>query len=591
MSALWRGSRTARLRIASGLVLFVFVFFHMVNLGLVLASPEIAGAFQDIRGAVQSSLPGQVVLYGALLVHAALALIQLAKMRRLRMPASAWIQLVFGLAIPFILIPHIVFTRASGEIYGTRTEIGYIAGLIWDTRDGYLQALLVLLVWVHGCIGMHMWLRLTSWWQDWLPVLSGLAVLVPSAALAGYLAEGRRVSPLFETAAGQATFAERYNMPDGDGFAALYGMRDDIWAVFYGLLALVLVGWTLRRLLGRRGRFRIRYVGGPEVLTAPGPTLLEISRANGIPHAALCGGRGRCSTCRVIVEDGADQLPPPSEAEARTLAAAKAPPAARLACQIRPTEPMTVFRVFRGDGRRDRDHASHGEERRLAILFLDIRGFTSRTAGQLPYDVVFLLNRFFDAIVPQITGCGGIVDKYLGDGLLAVFDARDEAASARNALRAAAGIGSALATFNTTLRAEGAAPVRIGIGVHLGDLVLGEIGAAGHAPRTIIGDTVNSASRLEGETKTLAVELLVSGPLLRAAGHDTAALPMVSLTLRGRDRPLDALPVARAARLDTALQGQGADAAADPAAETLSDPASGPLNHGNKSGMSAESDR
>ena len=113
------------------------------------------------------------------------------------------------------------------------------------------------------------------------------------------------------------------------------------------------------------------------------------------PHTALCGGKGRCTTCRVIVEDGADQLPEPSDIEARSLAAVSAPEGARLACQIRPTEPITAFRMFRPDGARHRAHASQGQERQLAVLFLDMRGFTSRTTGQLPYDIVFLLNRFF----------------------------------------------------------------------------------------------------------------------------------------------------------------------------------------------------
>lgn len=563
MTNLWRGSLAGRLRIGSGLVLFAFASLHLLNLGLVLLSPRVAEAVQDVRMMVQGSLPGRIVLYGALLVHAGLALVRVAGLRRLRMPVSGWVQLLFGLAIPFLLIPHVVFTRLSHDVYDTNVEIGYIAGLIWNKTDGWLQALLVLLVWIHGCIGLTMWLRMTDWWRAWQPYLSGLAALIPAAALAGFLTEGRRMTDLFGTPGGWAAFADRYNMPDAAAFAALYGVRDDMRLVFYGLLGLVILVWIARRLLAKRGRFRIRYVDGPEVSTAPGPTLLEISRANGVPHAALCGGKGRCSTCRVIVEAGGGQLPPPGPAEARTLAAVNAAPSTRLACQIRPTEPMTVFRVFRSDGRRNRDHASHGEERRLAILFLDIRGFTARTAGQLPYDVVFLLNRFFDAIVPQITGNGGTVDKYLGDGLLAVFDARDEALSARNALRAAAGIGAALETFNRMLATEAAPPVRIGIGLHLGDLVLGEIGAAGHAPRTIIGDTVNAASRLEGETKTLGVELLVSGPLLAAAGNPTDGLPMVALTLRGRDLPLDALPVARAARLDDALAG-GDGAVADP---------------------------
>jgi len=270
---------------------------------------------------------------------------------------------------------------------------------------------------------------------------------------------------------------------------------------------------------------------------------------------ALCGGRGRCTTCRVIVEEGGDLLHPPAKAEADSLAAVNAPPNARLACQLRPREPATVLRVFRSDGQQARAHQSLGQERRLAILFLDMRSFTARTTGQLPYDVVFLLNRFFDAIVPSITGVGGTIDKYLGDGLLAVFELEDEEASAKAALAAAAGISSALQVFNQALKAENAQPVAIGMGVHLGDLVLGEIGAANLAPRTIIGDTVNAASRLEGQTKALGVEVLVSAAVLRAAGHEPASFDLVTLELRGVAEPVQALALKRAGALPALLKG------------------------------------
>ena len=233
-----------------------------------------------------------------------------------------------------------------------------------------------------------------------------------------------------------------------------------------------------------------------------------------------------------------------SPEEAASLAAVNAPPNARLACQLRPVEPATVLRVFNSDGRAGAGAPEPwAPSASLAILFLDMRGFTARTTGQLPYDVVFLLNRFFDAIVPSITGAGGTIDKYLGDGLLAVFEQEDEAASARAAMEAAIGISSALATFNQALRSEKSAPVAIGMGVHLGTLVIGEIGSAQHAPRTIIGDTVNAASRLEGATKELGVELLVSESVLRAVGQDVDRLELEILELRGVSKPILALPV------------------------------------------------
>ncbi len=553
MSVLWRGTTATKVRIASGLVLFTHAFFHFFNLGLVLVSVEAAAAMQEVREAIQHSPPGRVLLYGAILVHTVLAMAKLAGMRRLQMSAVGWVQYGFGLLIPVFLIPHVVFVFLTDEIYHVDVQIGFIAGLIWGSQDGWEQGALLLLVWIHGCIGLFMWLRLSQWWARWEPTLAGVAVFIPTWALAGYVTEARRVSQALADPVAGPLVREAYNWPEPTIYADFYALRDGTLLAFAAALATAAAVWIARRLLARRGNVRIDYVGGPSVVSPKGATLLEISQANAVPHAALCGGRGRCSTCRVVLEAGGDQLPPPSPAEEQTLTAVNAPPGARLACQIRPTDPLTVFRVFRNDHRRDRAHASQGEERRLAILFLDIRGSTARTAGQFPYDVVFLLNRFFDAIVPQITGVGGQVDKYLGDGLLAVFPG-DEASSARNAITAAKGIGAALETFNRTLAVEGAAPVRIGLGLHLGDLVIGEIGAAGNAPRTIIGDTVNAASRLESETKEMGVELLVSGPLLEAAGHDISDLPLVSLILRGRDTPLDALAVSRAARLDDILR-------------------------------------
>ena len=247
-------------------------------------------------------------------------------------------------------------------------------------------------------------------------------------------------------------------------------------------------------------------------------------------------------------------LHPPSEAEARSLAAARADSNMRLACQIKPVQSATVFRIFRPDGKgRNRNHASQGEEKELALLFLDMRGFTARTTGQLPYDVVFLLNRFFDAIVPPINAEGGTVDKYLGDGFLALFETATAQSSAQAALRAIEGIAKALQAFNEKLISEGQSPVAIGIGAHLGDVVLGEIGAAGQAPRTLIGDTVNTASRIEGVTKEYKVQALISAPVLNAAGHHVPESQMISLSLRGLNTPLHALPLTEASTLSAQI--------------------------------------
>ncbi|MEW9919623.1 adenylate/guanylate cyclase domain-containing protein [Marimonas sp. MJW-29] len=559
MDDLWRGTWATRLRIASGLVLFVYALAHFLNIGLGLLSPVWMEVAQDWRQIVTRSLIGTIILYGAFLVHMILALTKLAGRGTLRMPFWEAAQIALGVVIPLLLVAHLIHTRTTHEIYGVNDEMGYITLLLHDTWDGWKQSLLLLVVWVHGCVGLHFWLRGKVWWRRALPALIGFAALVPGFALAGFLVEGRRMKALFADPEMRTALLTRFNFPDSETFATLIALTGQTRWVFVAILVILAVVYGVKYIRSRRQSVRITYASGTEITAPKGLTLLEMSRVRGVPHASLCGGRGRCTTCRVIVEEGGDLLHPPSEAEARSLEAVGADPNTRLACQIRPMHPMTVFRVFQPDGRRkSRDHASQGEERKLALLFLDMRGFTARTTGQLPYDVVFLLNRFFDAIVPAITRAGGTVDKYLGDGFLAVFETADAESSAKAALSAIEGIAQCLEAFNETLQTEGQSPVAIGIGAHLGEVVLGEIGAAGNAPRTLIGDTVNTASRIEGVTKEFGVQAFVSSPLLRAAGHLLPETVLTALELRGLSEPLHAWPVKDARNLGDQLSILGA---------------------------------
>lgn len=555
MSDLWRGSWATRLRIASGLVLFTYALLHFLNIGLGLVSSDLMHAAQDLRQIITRSMPGTVLIYGAFVTHMILVLSKLALRGTLRMPIWEAVQVCLGLMIPVLLMAHLVHTRTAHEIFAVKDEMGYISLLLYNTLDGWKQALLLLIVWVHGCMGLHFWLRGKAWWRRMLPALMGSATLIPAFALAGFLIEGRRITARFTRSEQRSALLDAYNFPDSETFATLI-----VWTRYMGwgllvIMAFIVLVYLIKSALSHRQSVRVSYLDGPDVWAPKGLTLLEVSRLRGVPHASLCGGRGRCTTCRVIVSKGTAQLHPPSPAEARSLAAIGAPPDTRLACQIVPVAPTTVFRVFQPDGRRrQRSHASQGEEKELALLFLDMRGFTARTTGQLPYDVVFLLNRFFDAIVPAINAEGGTIDKYLGDGFLAIFEAPTPERSAHAALRAIEGVARALDRFNDALAREHQGPVAIGIGAHLGNVVLGEIGAVGQAPRTLIGDTVNTASRLEGVTKEHAVQAMISAQLLCCADHAPSAEHMVSLSLRGVHAPLAALPVKDARTLGAQLR-------------------------------------
>jgi adenylate cyclase len=543
MISLWSGPLTTRLRIISGLILFAYALTHFWIIGLGLFSADIMNNAQAGRIWFTRSLLGSVLIYGALFIHAGLAIVNLAGRGTIRMSWAEAAQIMMGLAIPLMLIAHIVHTRVAHQVYDVNDQMGYIMVLLYGHIDAFKQSGLLLLVWVHGCFGLHMWLRSRAWWRRMIPALVGCAVLLPAFALAGFLVEGRRLTALFTDAAERDQLIQKFNWPDRDMFVWLIQLTEWLLIGFFALLGIVALIYLARRFLRKRNSVRITYVGGPQIDAPKGHTLLEMSRSHGVPHTALCGGRGRCTTCRVVVQNGLELIAPPSPAEAKSLKAAGAAPNMRLACQIRPTHPTTVFRVFQPDGARHRAHSSQGKEKELAILFLDMRGFTARTTGQLPYDVVFLLNRFFDAIVPAVTGAGGTIDKYLGDGFLAVFETKTAESSAKSALQAVEDIATALIAFNKVLESEGQGPVRIGIGAHMGNVVLGEIGAQGQSPRTLIGDAVNTTSRLEGATKEHQVQAFISAPLLSVAGFDISKQHMVNLVLRGVADPLPALPI------------------------------------------------
>jgi adenylate cyclase len=304
----------------------------------------------------------------------------------------------------------------------------------------------------------------------------------------------------------------------------------------------------------------VRAVYGAErtVVVPAGPSLLENSRGAGIPHASVCGGRGRCSTCRTRI-GGPDRarLPPPHPQEARVLARINAPPNVRLACQVHPppgeylVSPLMTTTV--GPSEAWRRSPGYGSERFIAVLFADIRGFTTLSEGRLPFDVVFVVNRYFRAMGSAIEAAGGHVDKFIGDGVMALFGVDgDSTHAARQALDAARRMSLALKDLNDALTADLELQLRIGIGVHAGPAIVGEMGYGQAMTLTAIGDMVNIASRLEGMTKALACELVVSDDLAVRAGVMLPDAPRHEIDVRGRSGRLAVYAVADAASMVTA---------------------------------------
>jgi adenylate cyclase len=547
-----------RLRLGSGLVLFTYVTTHLLNhaLGLVSLGAAEAGRLWFIgfwRFPLSTAL-----LYGSLVTHFSLVLWALYLRRHLRIPPWEIIRLSLGLLIPALLLQHVFGARVQHQMAGIDDTYTRLVLSFWVRNPSLAvqQITLLTVAWLHGCMGLYFWLRVKQWRRFTLPTLRLLGPLVPILAVLGFANMGQEVSVL---AADPVWLAQATVPPPPEVAATVDSLRNGAYGLYVGSVLLVFAARRVRTALARRkGVICLSYPSGRQVLITPGTTVLEASRAAGIPHASLCGGRGRCSTCRTRIGDGVATLPEPSRDEARVLRRIGAPPNVRLACQLRPTADLEVFPLLPPLGGLPADpfrpsHAA-GSEREIAILFADLRSFTHFAEHRLPYDVVFVLNQYFSAMGGAIERAGGHLDKFIGDGIMALFGLDSEPEKGcRDALVAALEMARALEQLNRTLRHDLKEPLRIGIGIHVGQVIVGEMGYGRARSLTAIGDAVNIASRLEVLTKEYASQAIVSDELATRASVDLSSFPRHEIEIRGRTRPLSIRVIGSGRELETVL--------------------------------------
>ena len=534
-------------RLSTGLVLFLYVLTHLLNHTLGLWSLP---ALEWGRGwflALWRNPVGTVMLYGSLAIHFLLALWAIYQHRRLLgIPRGEAAQLVLGLAIVPLLADHVLTTRLIHELFDTWDSYTYVLLVLWSDQPGraVLQAVLLLVAWLHGCMGLRFWLRLKPWYAGAYPILLSIALLLPTLALLGFVHGGRAALLIADDPRRLVSTMVEIGWPNQAAVDLIDRIEAYLLAGWLAALALALAARVVRNWRrSRRPVVELTYPDGLRVEVPVGTSVLEASQLASIPHASVCGGRGRCSTCRVRIGVGLSRLAPPVAAELRVLRRIAAPPNVRLACQLRPLVNLAVVPLLPPSAKpRDgfaRPPHFTGEEREIAVLFADLRGFTRLSERNLPYDVVFLMNRFFEVLGQAVEQTGGRIDKFIGDGIMALFGITDgPAAGCRDALIAAKAIVDGLDRLNETLKADLKEPLRVGIGVHGGPAIVGEMGYGAATSVTAIGDTVNAANRLEALTKTYSCQLIVSYRAARYAGIDLSAHPSGEIALRGRRQPM-----------------------------------------------------
>ena len=289
-----------------------------------------------------------------------------------------------------------------------------------------------------------------------------------------------------------------------------------------------------------------------DIEVTPGETLLEAALRSGIPWAHACGGRARCSTCRVWILDDIEICPPRTADEATIADRLRLTNEVRLACQLRPNGQLRVRRLVLDDtdlqltSQLSRSTAKHsGEIKNVTIFFSDIANFTALSERLPPYDVMYLLNRYFIEAGEIIERNGGYIDKFIGDGVMAIFGVDDAPDAPIRSVNAALQTLAAVDRLKPFFKSMYELEFDIRIGLHFGEALIGTVGSLGHERLTAIGDMVNVASRIEAANKEAGTRLLISEALRDRVSEQVELADFMRTRLRGMSERITLYEVAR----------------------------------------------
>lgn len=337
----------SKLRIASGLVLFVFVTGHLLTLAFGLRSIEaMEEASVYLMGLFANPVGGPLLIL-SFFAHAGLGLWTLFWRNRLFFNWGDSIQALLGLAIVPLLLPHIMGTVVGPMMTDTHVGFKWVLAVYWMfvPQLGIQQVLALIVIWVHACYGLFLWMQVQNWWGRYATLSYPFAVIIPVAALLGFVESGKiliansgdpeYMAPVRESAEAYSSVGER-----------LMQIQTDVLWWYAGIVFVVLAARAVR-VWGRGPDVSLTYKDGPTIKRSAGISILETAQSMDTSHAALCGARGRCGSCAVRVLEGAENLSTPSRVEQDTLARRSLPEGVRLACQAMPTGGnVTVERVF-----------------------------------------------------------------------------------------------------------------------------------------------------------------------------------------------------------------------------------------------------
>jgi adenylate cyclase len=526
------------LRMASGLVLFAYIGLHLANHTLGLISLATAEAGMTIAIEVWYSVPGTVLLYGAAATHFVLALWAVYERRTFRLPPAELLRIALGFGLPILLIGHAASTRLAWELFRLPSDYTSVVAVLWASDSQGRQLGLLAPGWLHGCLGLHFAFNRRPLYRQLRYVLFAVALLLPVLSALGFIAMGKELA----TNAQAMAMAQAYLSPENAAQRiAIAQWRDGILLAYFSIIGATFLARGVRNALehGRRKLISISYPSRT-VRVPRGWTVLEASRSFHIPHASMCGGRARCSTCRVRVTAGETACPDPAADERGTLERIGAPADVRLACQLRPQGDVSVVPLLRTERPVYRQPAiitQRNSERDVVVLFCDFLNHAALATDHMPQDLLYLLMRHIEAVGTAIRVARGTLSSVRPDSVCALFGLNDTlATAARQALQAAGAIERVVCDLNARLGAEGESIVKVAVTIHAGRAVVGEIDASDPPLVMAIGEAMDVANELRQAAARHARLFAISKAVYAAAGLDPPAQD--EITVPAADAPV-----------------------------------------------------
>ena len=514
-------------RLISGLILFAYISAHLTNHALGLVSLETAEAGLRVTVAFWHTWVGTSLLYGAATTHILLAFWAIYERRTFRLPPAELLRIALGLWLPVLLINHVAGTRLAYELFDSASDYSRVVTNMWVADAQGRQLGLLAPGWLHGCLGLHFAFNRFPVYRQLRYPLFAVALLVPVLSALGFVTLGRELinSPISAAAAydylSPSHAAER---------AAIENWRDGCLAVYFAFIGTIFVARTIRNQV-EKGRKRLVPISYPaRTVSVPrGWTVLEASRAFHIPHASMCGGQARCSTCRIRVTSGESFCPPPREPELATLEKIGATRDIRLACQLRPQGGISVVPLVDTDQVNYRPLTpQRSTEREIICLYCDLLDRSALTKTELAQDLYYTFTRHIETVGNAIRSAGGTLSYIEIGSICGLFGLRSgPKKAAEQALTASILIENALADLRRSLGDDHPANLNVAVSVHAGPAVVGEISSP-EGPRVIaLGpaiEGVNKLRKIPAQTKFEGKSFALSSAVFQAAGIDAADL-------------------------------------------------------------------